>query len=225
MVNYTSKTQYLFRINKDCPDLGDEESVNEYFSDEERRIPFQHFIYIGDSESDIPAMRIVKKGGGYSIGVYNPHEHNIDRVKKLLQQERINYFMPANYSEDSGLEHTVINILKSIRARYNLVKLGNSQMNFVNELDEADDFIEYAKGYISDSSITDNELKSLEKQSRRNLNCIKKDIIKEYETVGGKEEIDVFFAKKSDMLKYVFDNKKKKINKKAKRQENLTSDN
>lgn len=69
VVNYTSKTQYLFRISKDCLDLSDEDSINEFKPDAERRIPFRNFIYIGDSETDIPAMKIVKKGGGTSIGV------------------------------------------------------------------------------------------------------------------------------------------------------------
>lgn len=114
VVNYTTKTQYLFRINKDCLDLSDEDSVNEYKEDEERRIPFTNFIYIGDSETDIPAMKIVKNGGGIAIGVYNPETKNMDKVMPLLKQKRIDFLMPADYSENSRIEQLVRTSLKKI---------------------------------------------------------------------------------------------------------------
>ena len=103
VVNYTQKTQYLFRINKDCRDLSDEESINETIPDNLRRIPFRNFIYIGDSETDIPAMKVVKKEKGQAIGVYNPTK-NVTNVCDLLCDDRINYFAPADYREGSMLE-------------------------------------------------------------------------------------------------------------------------
>ena len=115
VVNYTSKTQYLFRISKNCLDLSDEDAVNEFMPDEKRRIPFKNFIYIGDSETDIPAMNIIKRGGGTSIGVYNPHTGNAERVKKLLKEQRIDYLMPADYSEGKELEELVKRVLKNIK--------------------------------------------------------------------------------------------------------------
>src|SRR5690606_6742098 len=55
VVNFTQKTQYLFRISKDKLDLKDEKSVNEEVDSINRRIPFKNMIYIGDSDTDIPA--------------------------------------------------------------------------------------------------------------------------------------------------------------------------
>jgi len=127
VVNYTSKTQYLFRISKDCLDLADEDSVNEYKPDDERRIPFRNFIYIGDSETDIPAMKIVKTGGGTSVGVYNPSLSNYGRVTRLLQQQRIDYLAPADYSKGGETEKLISAILSKIKATEDLIRLNRRQ--------------------------------------------------------------------------------------------------
>jgi 2-hydroxy-3-keto-5-methylthiopentenyl-1-phosphate phosphatase len=70
VVNYTSKTQFLFRIEKGVLDINDP-GVNEYFQPEEIRVPFRNMVYIGDSDTDIPCMKLVNSYGGHSIGVYN----------------------------------------------------------------------------------------------------------------------------------------------------------
>lgn len=69
-VNYTTKTQYLFRINKGCLDEEDNSRINQYKPDEERPMPFSHMVFIGDGETDVPCMRLVKSQGGHSIAVY-----------------------------------------------------------------------------------------------------------------------------------------------------------
>ena len=214
VVNYTSKTQYLFRISKDCLDLSDEESVNEYISDRDRRIPFKHFIYIGDSETDIPAMRIVKQGGGYSIGVYNPISCNLDKVSRLLQQERIDFLMPADYSEGSKIENALKIILKKIKSNHEINELNNQQKAFVNDMETADVFIEYTKDYLSQSDITLDNLKSLEKQGNRILKGIQKDILHDHSEVVGQNEIEAAIKVKQKLLAETFNEKRKKLEKK-----------
>ena len=82
VVNYTNKTQYLFRIEKGTLDVNDP-GVNDYFSPDERRIPFRNMIYIGDSDTDIPCMRLVNSFGGHSIGVYDVSSNNKSKVYKI----------------------------------------------------------------------------------------------------------------------------------------------
>lgn len=214
VVNYTSKTQYLFRISKDCLDLSDEDSINDYIPHRERRIPLQRFIYIGDSETDIPAMKIVKQGGGTSIGVYNPDKCNLDRVKKLLKQERIDFLMPADYSKDSRIEKIVKSILKKIRADYYLSSYNSVQESFVDELNEVDEFIEYTQEFLSNKDINQDDLKTIQKQAKKILQRMKKKLELDYVDIGGAHEIEVYIQEKEDALKNLFEKKEKHINKK-----------
>ena len=214
VVNYTSKTQYLFRISKNCLDLSDEDSVNDFIPDEERRIPLKHFIYIGDSETDIPAMKIVKQGGGASIGVYNPVSCNLEKVSKLLMQERIDFLMPADYSEGSKIESAVGSILHKISANNAIIDLNNKQKDFVNDLDVLDDFIKYTQRYLTQGDITIDDLKSLEKQGKKILKKIKKDVLDCHTEIIGNSEIETVVKIKEEELKKLFDEKRKKIIKK-----------
>ena len=101
VINYTSKTQFLFRIEKGVLDINDP-GVNDYFSPEEMRVPFRNMVYIGDSDTDIPCMKLVNSYGGHSIGVYNPITQDKEKVHRMIKDKRIKYFAPADYSE--GLE-------------------------------------------------------------------------------------------------------------------------
>ncbi len=69
-VNYTNKTQFLFRIRKGVPDVTDP-AVNDYFPPERLRVPFCNMVYIGDSDTDIPCMQLVTPAG-LLRGVYDP---------------------------------------------------------------------------------------------------------------------------------------------------------
>ncbi|MFW5780020.1 MAG: HAD family hydrolase [Bacillota bacterium] len=123
-VNFTTKTQYLFHINKNC----DTQNVNRYMPDDTRRIPFNHFIYIGDSETDIPCMRLVRSSGGNSIGVYQPDDDKAKSlVEKLICEGRINYFAPSDYSEGAEIEDIVGKIIVQIKARHDLLRLAKIQ--------------------------------------------------------------------------------------------------
>lgn len=105
-INYTNKTQFLFRIQKGVLDVNDS-GVNDYFPPEDIRVPFRNLVYIGDSDTDIPCMKLVNTNGGHSIGVYNNDTLDKSKVFKMLHDKRIKYFAPANYEEGSELDRLV----------------------------------------------------------------------------------------------------------------------
>ena len=88
VVNYTNKTQFLFRIVKGTLDVNDP-GINDYFEPENLRVPFRNMIYIGDSDTDIPCMKLVNANGGHSIGVYNPDSKKKEKVYKMMHDNRI----------------------------------------------------------------------------------------------------------------------------------------
>ena len=106
VVNYTNKTQFLFRISKGVLDVNDP-GVNDYFPQEEIRVPFRNMVYIGDSDTDIPCMKLVNSYGGHSVGVYDPARADKSKVYKMMRDNRIRYFAPADYTEGSELERLV----------------------------------------------------------------------------------------------------------------------
>lgn len=110
IVNYTNKTQFLFRIEKGVLDVNDA-GVNDYFSPENVRVPFRNMVYIGDSDTDVPCMKLVNSSGGFSIGVYNSETKDKVKVYKMMRENRIKYFAPADYSEESELDALVKNII------------------------------------------------------------------------------------------------------------------
>lgn len=108
-IDYTNKTQFLFRINKGIKNAWDNESINKFMPEHERPMPFNRMIYLGDGETDIPAMKMINFQGGKSIAVYNPDTKTKagKKAKKITQelvvQGRANYVAPADYSEGSSL--------------------------------------------------------------------------------------------------------------------------
>ncbi|MCH5280996.1 MAG: haloacid dehalogenase-like hydrolase [Lachnospiraceae bacterium] len=110
VINYTSKTQFLFRIEKGVLDVNDQ-GVNDYFPPEEIRIPFRNIIYIGDSDTDIPCMKLVNTYGGHSIGVYDDNNQDKSKVYKMMRDNRIRFFVPADYSEGTELDKLVKSII------------------------------------------------------------------------------------------------------------------
>lgn len=109
-VNYTGKTQYLFRINKGVLDVSDNESLNAFTPKEARRIPFENMAYFGDGMTDVPCMKLVKEYGGVSIAIYT--QESYEKVKQLLTQNRVNYLMEADYREGGELERLSKDLIK-----------------------------------------------------------------------------------------------------------------
>ena len=106
VVNYTNKTQFLFRIEKGVLDINDP-AVNDNSPIEERRVPFRNFVYIGDSDTDVPCMRLVNAYGGHSIGVFNESTGDKTKVYKMMDENRIRYYAPSDYREGSELDELV----------------------------------------------------------------------------------------------------------------------
>ena len=106
VVNYTNKTQFLFRIEKGVLDINDP-AVNDYCAPEDRRVPFRNFVYIGDSDTDVPCMRLVNAYGGHSIGVFNVNTQDKTKVYKMMDDNRIKYYAPSDYREGSELDELV----------------------------------------------------------------------------------------------------------------------
>lgn len=104
-INYTQKTQYIFRISKGTLDEIEEEKLNTEIKDEKRAIQYRNMIYIGDGMTDIPCMQLLKDKGGKSIALYQPQ--NVDKVLPLVDDGRVNYVCAADYSSNSNLEKIV----------------------------------------------------------------------------------------------------------------------
>lgn len=122
VINYTSKTQFLFRIVKGTLDVNDS-GVNDYFNPEDIRIPFRNMVYIGDSDTDIPCMKLVNSHFGHSIGVYNPETRDRRKVYKMMEDKRIKYFAPADYTDNSELDKLVKAIIDQTASNEKLMSV------------------------------------------------------------------------------------------------------
>ena len=126
-VDYTAKTQFLFKISKGIFSMRDNKQVNSSVADDKKRIPFSHMIYFGDGDTDVPCMKIVGMFGGHSIAVYNPES---DKKKasalKLKRQGRVAFATPAVYTERSRTFEVVCAIINKIKADYD-IRLLSSQ--------------------------------------------------------------------------------------------------
>ncbi|MDO4287695.1 MAG: haloacid dehalogenase-like hydrolase, partial [Eubacterium sp.] len=116
-VNYTAKTQFLFRINKGVLTIDSESTnaLNRFTPEDERRIPFRNMIYIGDGLTDVPCMKLVKSNGGQSIAVFDQGKGK-DAADALKRAERVNFVAAADYSAGSDIEVIVQAIIKKIQA-------------------------------------------------------------------------------------------------------------
>ena len=117
IVNYTTKTQYLFRINKQVLDEADEEDLNTWIPFKERAVPFSRIIYIADGMTDVPCMRLVKEYGGRSIAVYDPSSSKArSTASRLIREGRADFMTAARYDAGSGTEKLVQEILNAMGA-------------------------------------------------------------------------------------------------------------
>ena len=128
-VNYTNKTQFIFKINKGVESVFDTKQVNQYMEEKERPVPFSRMIYVGDGTTDIPCMKLVKNFGGHSIAVYNPKdEAKRGEMNTLIRDNRVNHVCPANYSEGSEMDIVVKAIIDKCDADYKLSLLETEKL-------------------------------------------------------------------------------------------------
>lgn len=131
-INYTNKTQFIYKINKGVEPVWDGKAVNCYIPEHKRPVPFSRMIYFGDGTTDIPCMRLVKASGGYSIAVFNPtsasrtdDSSHAERAaaEKLIEENRVNFALPADYREGQVLDRVVHTIMDKIAAEIVLSKI------------------------------------------------------------------------------------------------------
>ena len=121
VVTDTTKTQFIFRINKGKEKLS--QSINEHMPETDRPIPFDNIIYIGDGMTDVPSMALIKKSGGHSIAVFKKNnKEQIKISKNLYKAQRVDFIAPANYNQNSPLFNKTCLLLDFMVAkiRYNL---------------------------------------------------------------------------------------------------------
>ena len=123
-VNYTNKTQFIFKINKGVEPVYDTFKVNQYMEENKRPVPFKRMIYVGDGMTDIPCMRLVKNFGGHSIAVYNPNKQGAQKgLSSLIHDNRVNHVCPADYSAGSEIDSVVKTIIDKIAVDYRLSQM------------------------------------------------------------------------------------------------------
>ena len=131
VVNYTTKTQFLFRINKGVLDISNDDDLNRYTPEEDRPVPFRNMIYIGDGLTDVPCMKLVKVNGGCSIAVFPQGKRG--KVADLIKDERVNFIEPADYSENSKLDIIVKDIIIKMASVEKLMEHTKRQMSMVKK--------------------------------------------------------------------------------------------
>ena len=111
-VNFTAKTQFVYRINKGVLDVSDDKTLNDSMPDDSKRVPFTNMIYVGDGLSDVPCMKMMRAYGGQAIAVYQ--ETNRMAVEELMAKHRVDFIFKADYSEGTDLDLTVKNIIRKM---------------------------------------------------------------------------------------------------------------
>ena len=128
-VNYTNKTQFIFKINKGVESVYDSTLVNRYIEEKNRPVPFSNMIYVGDGTTDIPCMRLVKNFGGHSIAVYNPQDKGARKdMATLIRDNRVNHVCSADYRDGAELDTVVKAIIDKICTDYKLSLLETEKL-------------------------------------------------------------------------------------------------
>lgn len=109
-INYTAKTQFIYRITKGVLDVTDDSNVNKRINT--KRVPFQNIVYLGDGMTDIPCMALVKESGGKSIAIYT--KDSKDKAMELYNENRVNFICKADYSSNSQLEKVIKLVINSV---------------------------------------------------------------------------------------------------------------
>ena len=127
-IDYTTKTQYLYRINKGVEGNGDDHKLNMYMARDERVVPFHHMIYFGDGLTDVPSMKLIRSRGGYAIGVYrNPTD-----AEYLVNEQRVDFYLKGDYTAGSKMEQSVKAIINKISAQVRFDELATKSRKVVN---------------------------------------------------------------------------------------------
>ncbi len=130
-VNFTAKTQFVYRINKGVLDVSDDKTLNDSMPDDGKRVPFTSMIYIGDGLSDVPCMKMMRAYGGQAIAVYQ--DGNRAGVEELLSRGRVDFIFPADYREGSPLDSAMRDILQKMAVEHRLAEENARQLRRIGE--------------------------------------------------------------------------------------------
>jgi 2-hydroxy-3-keto-5-methylthiopentenyl-1-phosphate phosphatase len=122
-VNYTIKTQFLYRINKGILEINNDSDLNRYQKEEDRPIPFSHMIYIGDGFTDVPSMKLVKMNGGHAIAVVPYGKKTTEESQTLYEDRRVDFVCEADYRKGQEIDQIIQAIFKSLVAKKHLDEL------------------------------------------------------------------------------------------------------
>ncbi|MEM8587144.1 MAG: HAD family hydrolase [Pseudomonadota bacterium] len=123
-LNYTTKTQYIFRINKGSLRVYDHSKINRHIPKKEREVPFENMIFIGDGETDIPCFRLVTEQGGNAIAVYKPNTRGArSRCEEYVKQGRVKFIAPADYRDGRPVDRIVKSIIDKLASDHHLDSL------------------------------------------------------------------------------------------------------
>ena len=128
-VNFTAKTQFVYRINKGVLDVSDDKTLNDSMPDDSKRVPFTNMVYMGDGLSDVPCMKMMRAYGGQAIAVYQ--DGNRQGVEDLLAKGRVDFIFPADYSEGTALDTTVKHIIQKMAIADLLWEENAQQLRFI----------------------------------------------------------------------------------------------
>lgn len=123
VVNYTTKTQYLFRINKGVLDELNDFDLNRSTPEDEKYIPFTNMVYFGDGLTDVPSMKVVQGNGGYTVAIYDSALEKKALALELKKDKRANFALKADYSKGSEIEKVIKGIIETIEAKNKLESL------------------------------------------------------------------------------------------------------
>ena len=135
-VNFTAKTQFVYRINKGVLDVANDRDLNASMPDDSKRVPFTNMIYVGDGLSDVPCMKMMRSYGGQAIAVYQPESRTA--VEELLQKGRVDFIFPADYREGTDLENTMKNIIRRMAVNHLLEEETAQQLRQIKENKKGD---------------------------------------------------------------------------------------
>ena len=120
-INYTTKTQYLFRINKGIGNVWDNSTINLWMPEDQRHVPFRRMVFLGDGDTDIPSMKLVREKGGQAVAVFDPEkfERRLSQghLERLIAEDRIDHVASADYRPGALLSSVVKGILGRMARR------------------------------------------------------------------------------------------------------------
>ena len=132
-VNFTAKTQFVYRINKGVLAVSNDKDLNASMPDDSKRVPFTNMIYVGDGLSDVPCMKMMRAYGGQAIAVYQAG--NRPGVEELLSRGRVDFIFPADYRPGTALDTTVKNIIRKMAITDALAAENTRQLKSVGQFE------------------------------------------------------------------------------------------